>query len=246
MKIVLLLPLILVFFGACSSGQRFDTSTPEGSFALAEKFESDGRFEEAINQFNSVRNQHPYSRLAVEARLRVADIHFRRKSFPEAQASYQVFKELYPRHPRSDYVTYQLALSYFKQLPSTIDRDLSLSQPALLFFEEVLRSYPESEYAALAAERRQEVLKMLAEKEHYIAHFYFIRNHYRSALGRFESLWTDHRGLGFDLKALYGASISAYRSQNLDQARKYLKLLTEGFPEEPETLRAQQEIRGEG
>ncbi len=244
MKIFRYLALLMLFslLSACASTQRFDTSTAEGSFALAEKYQSDGRFEEAINQFNDVRNRHPYSRLAVEARLRVADIHFARKSFAEAQAAYQVFKELHPRHPRIDYVTFQLGMSYFNQLPSTIDRDLSLASQAMLFFSEVQRSFPQSEYVEQAKAKHTELEKMLAEKEHYIAHFYFIRRRYQSALGRFERLWRQHQDLGFDLKALYGAAVSAHRIQDYEKADYYLKILSHQFPEAPETYQAQQEL----
>ncbi len=120
--------------------------------------------------------------------LRIADIHFEREDFIEAQNGYQYFKELHPTHPRIDYVTYQLGMSFFNQLPSTIDRDLQLAQKAILYFDEVTTSHSTSSYAAKAKEYKEKAVKMLAEKENYIAHFYFICDKYGSALGRYEEI----------------------------------------------------------
>ena len=80
-----------------------------GRVRVGERFEKDERYDEAITQFNQVKNKFPYSRLATEAELRVAEIHFKRDEFIEAQAGYQTFKELHPSHPKGDYVTFRLA-----------------------------------------------------------------------------------------------------------------------------------------
>src|ERR1041385_5795724 len=115
---VALSALVLVLWG-CSSGPKLDSNTAEGSFALGEKYEKDERFEDAIAQFSNVKNKYPYSTLATASELKIADIHFKREDYAEAQASYQTFKELHPSHPKIDYVTYQLGMSYFHQLPPT-------------------------------------------------------------------------------------------------------------------------------
>src|SRR5262249_18604911 len=153
-----------------------------------EKFEKDERYEEAIAQFNTVKNKFPYSKLATEAELKVAEINFKREEFVEAQNAYQVFKEMHPSHPKIDYVTYRLGLSFFNQLPSTIDRDLAVAERAILYFDEVIQSYPQSSHVKDAREYKTKSLKMLAEKEYYVGHFYFIRDFYDSALTRFEGL----------------------------------------------------------
>jgi outer membrane protein assembly factor BamD len=129
--------LVFVTTG-CSSFNEIDTSTPEGSYKLAQKYDKDERYEEAIVEYTSLKNKHPYSKLATEAELRIADIHFKREEFIEAQNSYQVFKEMHPSHPQIDYVTYRLGLSFFNQLPGTIDRDLSVADRAILYFDEVV------------------------------------------------------------------------------------------------------------
>lgn len=243
-KSLLFISLLWIAYGlpGCSSTPDIDTSTPEGSYKLAEKFEKDERFEEAIAQYTQVKNKHPYSKLATEAELRIAEIHFKREEFVESQSSYQVFKEMHPTHPQIDYVTYRLGLSFYNQLPSTIDRDLSVAERAILYFDEVIQSYPKSTHVSEARDYKQKALKMLAEKETYIGNFYFIRDHYESALGRFEGLLDKYPGLGFDAPALYGAAISAYKIKELNKARNYYRKLIADFKDSPEAEKARREL----
>lgn len=236
------LPVILGIFVGCSSTPDIDTSTPEGAYKLAEKYEKDERFEEAIAQYSQVKNKHPYSKLATESELRIAEIHFKREEFVEAQASYQTFKEMHPTHPQIDYVTFRLGLSFYDQLPSTIDRDLSVAERAILYFDEVIQSYPRSTHIAEAKDYKTKALKMLAEKEAYIGHFYFIRDHFESALGRFEGLLDKYPGLSFDAEALYGAAVSAYKIKELNKAKNYYRKLISEYKDSAEAAKARGEL----
>lgn len=227
---------------ACSSNEK-KTDTPEGAFALAEEFDKDERYDEAIKRYFEVRNKFAYSRFATKAELAIADAYFKQESFAEAQVAYQQFKDLHPKHPQIDYVTFQVAMSYFKQLPATIDRDLTLASSAILYFEEVETRYPNSQYAKEAGERRIECLKMLAEKEAYIGDFYFRKKNYDSALARYEGLYQKYPNLGFDARALSQSAISAYRAGDLDRAKTWLRQLEQKFPDASETQAAIKEVR---
>ncbi len=247
----LLFRLILAFFTAfvlsfavsCSSTEKIDTDTAEGAYALAKKYEKDERYEEAITYFQDVKNKHPYSSLAIVSELAIADIEFKRESFAEAETDYRLFKELHPTNDKMDYVTFRLGLSIFKQLPSTIDRDLAEAARAILYFDEVITSYPNSTYVKDAKESRQKAQTMLAEKAYYIAEFYFKREKWESALGRFEDIMNSHAGLGFDKKALYGAAISALRMKDRDKAKQYVSQLEKRFPKSDEYARVKREIK---
>ncbi|NJM10324.1 MAG: outer membrane protein assembly factor BamD [Bdellovibrionaceae bacterium] len=226
----------------CSSSSEIDTATPEGAYKLAEKYEKDERFEEAIAQYSQVKNKHPYSKLATEAELRIAEIHFKREEYIESQNAYQVFKDLHPSYPKIDYVTFRLGLSFYNQLPSTIDRDLAVAERAILYFDEVTQSFPNSAYVKEAQDHKIKALKMLAEKEYYIGNFYFIRDHFESALGRFEELLERYPNLGLDAKALYGAAISAHKIKDMAKTKTYYQKLTTRFKGSEEAEKARREI----
>ena len=238
----LIILMISTFLLSCSSKEKLDISTPEGLFKMAERYQKDERFEEALSMYSEVKNKHPYSRYATEAELKIADVQFVRESYPEAEGSYKLFKEFHPKYKRIDYVTYRLGMSFFKQLPSTIDRDLALADNAILYFDEVVNSYPNSQYAAKAQKFKKKSLKMLAEKEDYIGNFYFIRDHFKSALGRYEELLKKYPNLGFNKRALYRAAVSAYRIKELETARKYYLELAKNFPKSKEKELAEKEL----
>ena len=247
--ISIVLPLFFafssVFLTACSSKDK-TADTAEGAYAIAQDFDKEELWERAIARYQEVKNKYPYSKYATMAELAIADCHFKDESFPEAQVAYQAFKDLHPKHPQIDYVTHRLGMSFFKQLPATIDRDLTLATSAILYFDEVLEKYPNSEYFKEAREKREESYKMLAEKELYIAEFYFKREKYDSALTRYELLLKKYPKLGFDAKALSQAAISANRNGDLDRARKHLAELAKQFPGSSELTAAREELSNRG
>lgn len=237
----LFLTLAFALAGCSSSDKNADT--PEGLYGIAEEFEQNDRYELAILRFTEVKNKFPYSSYATKAELAIADVHFKAESWPEAQVSYQTFRELHPTHPRTDYVTYRIGLSFYEQLPETVDRDLTLAKDAIGAFDEVVTRFPNSEYAKDAAEKRDESLKKLAGKEDYIGDFYFKRGLYDSALPRYEGLLKNYPNLGFDSRALSRIVIGAARTDQKDKARRYMAELSQKFPGSEDTAAAAQELK---
>jgi outer membrane protein assembly factor BamD len=242
-SLVFTLALMANLTSGCSSIENRDTSTPEGAFKAAEDFEKDERYEEAIAKYTDVKNKFPYSRFAADAELKIADLQFKREAYPEAQGAYQLFKEFHPKHPQSDYVTYRLALSYYNQLPSTIDRDLALADKAILYFDETANSYPNSPYAKEAKEKRESCLKMLAGKEMYIAKFYDKRKMYESALHRYETILKSYPNLGLDSEALYGAAKCSFETGEKDRGLLHVKNLYSQYPSSSEAKRAKDDFK---
>ena len=232
---IFIVSLLTFAVAGCASGDRIDTSTPEGAYKLAEQYENDERFEESVGKYTDVKNKYPYSRFAILAEMKIADVQFKRESYIEAQYAYQTFKELHPKHPQIDYVTFRLGLSFFNQLPSTLDRDLSLADKAILYFDEVMTSYPGSKHAKEAQDKKTEALKMLAGKEIYVANFYFKKKQYGSALGRFEAVLRNFANVeGFGPPALIGAARSAKETGDRDKVSRYVKTLLAKFPQSDE------------
>jgi len=226
---ILLFISITSLFTGCSSNEK-KSDEAAGAYSIAQEYDKDERYEEAIKRYQEVKNKFPYSKYATMAELSVADCYYKQESFPEAQVAYQAFKDLHPKHPQADYVTFRLAMSYFSQLPTTVDRDLTLSGSALIYFDEVIAQYPNSEYVKESQDKKMATLKMQAGKEDYIAEFYFIREKYDSALTRYEGLLKKFPNLGFDAKALSRAAVSASKIGDLDKSKKYLSELENKFP----------------
>ncbi len=239
---VIFLFAAFVYLVGCSSSEK-NSDTPEGAYAIAQDYEKEERFDIAIQRYQNIRNKFLYSKYALMAELSIADCYFKQESFPEAQVAYQNFKDLHPKHAQIDYVTNQLALSYFNQLPSTSDRDLSLATNAIQYFEETYKNYPNSTYAKDAQEKKAATLKMLAEKEIYIADFYFKKQNYDSALTRYENSLVKYPGQGFDAKALSKATISAMRAGKKEKAQEHYNQLKAKFSDSEELKEATKEMK---
>ncbi len=239
---ILMVVYAAAFISACSTVER-NSNTPEGAFAIAEEFEKSDRYEEAIRRYNDVKNKFPYSNYATKAEMAVADVYFKQESFAEAQVAYQSFRDLHPKHPQIDYVTYRIAQSYSMQLPSTIDRDLTLASDAITTYTELIQKFPNSQYIEEAKTKRAESLKMLAQKEEYIADFYFKHKNYDSALKRYEGLFGNFTNSGLEAKALSRAVICAKRVGDDEKVKKYSAVLFKNYNDSPEAAAARKEIR---
>lgn len=145
----------------------------------------DGRYLLATEKLNTIRSQYPYSFFATHAELLQADILFKQESFVEASAAYSIFKDLHPRNEKIDYVIYKLAESYYNQLPSTFDRDLTPANEAIKYYNELLNRYPNSEYVKGSQDKIATCKDLLMKKEKYIADFYFKTEVYDSAKYRY-------------------------------------------------------------
>lgn len=212
LKNLLILTFVFSIFG-CSSDEKKE-NTAETLFKAAQELDQDERYEEALRKYSDLKNKFPYSNLATDAELAIADIYFKQESYVEAQASYQIFRELHPKHGQIEYVIFRTGLSYYNQLPETIDRDLSQAHKAIAQFVDLEKNFPASKYLKEAQEKKTASLKMLAEKEIYIADFYLKKQSYLSALKRYEGLLKNYPGLGFDERAKEGILVSQRNIKN--------------------------------
>ena len=241
-KFLIFLLFLSTWISGCSSDEK-KADTPEAAYAIAQEYDKDERYEEALKRYNDVKNKFPYSRFAIMSELSIADVYFKQESFAEAQVAYQNFKDLHPKHPQIDFVTFRLAMSFYDQLPPTIDRDLSLATSAIMYFDEVIKQYPNSTNVAEAKEKRASALRMLGEKEQYIADWYFKKETYDSALTRYEGLVKQYPDLGFDAHALSRATICAVKTGDQDRAKKLYAELNHRFPNSKDAEEAEKELR---
>jgi outer membrane protein assembly factor BamD len=232
-----------LILASCSSGPESKENDPEHQFKIASDYDKDERYEEAIRRYQEIKNKFPYSKYALLSELAVADAYFKQESYPEAQVAYSNFKEMHPKHARIDYVIYQIGLSYYNQLPTTADRDLSLANQALSNFDDLLNHYPNSENNKDAQEKKLKTQKLLAEKEIYIADFYFKKSQWLSAMTRYEAELKKYPGQGLEAKALARAALCAARLENMEHARALLADLKTRFPDSSEISAVEKELK---
>lgn len=222
---------LFLLLAACSSAEK-KADTPEELFKLANFYESGNRYEEALRRYNDIRQRFPYSNYAVEADLKVADVYYTQESYAEAQLAYESFREQRPQHEKSDYVLFRIGMSYYQQLPSTIDRDLSLAPSAIRSFEDLIEYYPLSTHVPEAKEKMADVQDRLVQKAQYIADFYFKRGSYQSALERYEQLAKAARNPTTEIWALKRGAESAKKIGDLEKFKALEGRLKQQYPKE--------------
>lgn len=226
----LALVLLAVGLTRCSS----TPTTVDGAELLyqeAEEAFQDERYLVALEKYREVKNRYPQSARAVDAELRVADTYYAQEAFIEAESAYEIFRELHPAHPKSDYVYFRIAMSAYEQIPTNPARDLTAAHRAIDAFQVVMAKYPGTEYANDAKRLIDESRRRLAEHESYVADFYFRRQHYLSASYRYAALLQDFPDLGFDEEALFRLGKCYYQTRMYASARDTLRRFATRFPQ---------------
>lgn len=214
----ILLVTISASFGVlgsgCSSGE-VDESDPAALMKDAEEDIDSSRYLLGLEKLQKVKNQHPYSKQAIDAQLRIADVYFLQENYAESAATYEAFRDLHPKHPRLPYAAYRIGLAFYSDLPSVHARDLTSGFKAQEAFKDFIAHYPSDENAKSAQEKLVEVRKILAEKEMTIARFYFKREMWEAARGRYAKVVNQYGDTPFS-----------------DEAKERLKIIETKPPEE--------------
>lgn len=195
----LLMGTLLVFFlNGCALWNWFfekEEKTPAQLWTEGMEDFKKGKYEDATEIFQQVKDRYPYSKFAVEAELKMADAYFRRDLYLEAFDAYGEFERLHPKNPNIPYVIYQKGMCHFNQI-STIDRDQTHTLKAKDEFERLLRRYRRSEYAGMARRKIRQCYIKLAEYELYVGNYYYKMKKYRTAMERYLYLIEHYPDLG--------------------------------------------------
>ena len=113
---------------------------------------------------------------------------YKQENYTEAAAAYILFKDFHPKYKNVAYVIFQIAESFYMQIPDTFDRDLSPAFEAVKYYKELLNFHSNSEYAKGAVEKIKLAAGMIQDKEKYIGDFYFKTGEFSAARYRYLSI----------------------------------------------------------
>jgi outer membrane protein assembly factor BamD len=223
MKRLIVVGIIILFLGSgCSAlkktwnaitGKDETGSAQQLAWDGMDAFE-DGKYKEAIRNFQQLRDWYPFSKYAILAELKIADAHYQLEEYEEAIFAYEEFEKLHPRNEAIPNVIYQIGRCYYDQI-DTIDRDQTPARKALETFQRLSKQFPNDQYARSGAEHIPKCLKSLAGNDYYIGIFYYKSKHYKAALQRFMSVLSNYPDVGYHQEALgYIAKCEASLSEN--------------------------------
>lgn len=184
---------------------------------------------QAVDYFQEVERQHPYSEWSRRAILMQAFAHYQDNNYDEAIADADRFISLYPGNPASAYAHYLKAICYFEQIVD-VGRDQAATGQALDNLREVTQRYPHTEYALDARLKIDMVNDQLAGKEMNIGRWYLRQGDTLAAIGRFRTVVDKYQTTSHTPEALYRLVESYLTLGLLDEAKKDGAVLGYNYP----------------
>jgi outer membrane protein assembly factor BamD len=198
-------------------------------------------YDHAIEIFQSIIDNYPYSEYAVEAELQIADAYFDSAKYEEALTYYRDFGDLHPQNPRVPYAIFRSALCHSQQVRGP-GRDQSAGGKALEFLDRLLVAFPNSEYAKEAEKLWRDLRVRSAEHIEGIADYYQGSGEYEAAAERYRGLLNEFPGLGLDARVLFKLGICYEALSRLDEADRIYRTIVAHYPESPYAFRADRRI----
>ena len=216
-------------------GQDFGA---EGLYERGLELMQAGNYPTAILYFQQLEARFPFSELTRQAQLDLIYLYYRMQQTAEAISAAEEFERENPTHPRVDYCLYMRGLIYFDQAPNILERlfrvDMSVRPPkdtlqSFNAFQDLIRRYPNSRYAADARQRMIYLRNRLATYENHIAKYYLRRGAYVAAVNRSKYALEHYAGAP-ELEETLLLMIEAYRMLGMgDLAADSERVLMESF-----------------
>ncbi len=159
-------------------------------------FFRDVDYKRAIELFQEVIDNYPYSESATAAEIKIADVYFEQEEYEQAATYYQDFVERRPKHPQVPYALYRQGLCSAQRIREP-DQDQEAARAAASQFKVLLERYPDSEHAESARAELATATNRLSEHETHVGDFYLERGQCGAAAERYRSAlvsYPEHAG----------------------------------------------------
>ena len=178
----------------------------------------------AAKKFNEVELLYPQSIWAPRSTLMSAYAYYSQLYFTYAIVELERFLDKYKNHPDTDYAYYLLAICHYNQIADE-KKDLGEIIKAKKYFKQLIKEFPETDFAEDANLKLELIEEILASKELYIANYYLEREKWIPAMNRYKKIVDEYDTTIFIEEALYRLVELNYKLGLIDEAKKYTALL---------------------
>lgn len=240
---------LATLLSACSSEAVHDSYSAYRNQTAAQLYQSakkeikGGHYNQAVKHLEALNALYPFGAYAEPGMVNLIYAYYKNDDNEEALATADRYLRIYPRGNYSDYVYYMKGVVSFGEGFSWLQRkaginpaprDISNLRQAYLSFNEVVRYYPQSGYAADSLARMLYIRNLFAEKEVGIASFYYDRKAYVAASNRASNVVQHYNGSPYVIPAL-AIMIKSYRQLGLTHmANNTTRILAASYPTSPE------------
>lgn len=190
---------------------------------------ADKKYAKAIDEFEEVERQHPYSEWAARAEIMAAYSGYRAGKFDDAVVILDRFVKLHPTHTSTPYAYYLTALCYYIQI-SDVGREQKYTEKARTALQDVIQRYPDSDYARDAKVKLDLTDDHLAGKEMEIGRYYLKHEDYPAAINRFKYVVDHYQTTSHIPEALHRLVECYLRLGVVEEAKKYAAVLGHNYP----------------
>ena len=232
---------ISLTIAGCSKDEVEDDleATEQAAYSSAQGSLRAGNYQGAIQKLQLLESRFPFGRYAEQAQLEIIFAYFKSAQPDAARAAADRFVRLHPMHPNLDYAYYLKGMISFEQdknfLSSFIPMDPSKRDPGAARqsfddFSQLIRRFPNSEYAPDAQQRMKYLRNLLAAAEVNVARYYIKRGAYVAAANRGRWVFENYQGAPSVPDAL-AIMVEAYKLLDMDdQADQALTVLNSNYP----------------
>ena len=194
----------------------------------------DELYQEAEDKFKKLTEEHPGTRLATLAYLKMGDLNFQRGKWDEAESAYRLFLTLNPNSHLTPYVLNRLiALNYNQNVGGLIfkersyDRDMEPNRKIIQEYQRFVLMYPQNVYRSEVYEYLLKARSDLAEYEFLVGNFYFKNEAYNSAIQRYLYLLKNYpeypktEEVGAKLIQAYYKNQQPYLAQEMEKVLEF-------------------------
>jgi outer membrane protein assembly factor BamD len=179
--------------------------------------------------FDEVERQHPYSPWARRAQMMSSFSYYLARDYAESIGSAQRFLAIHPGNRDAPYAYYLIAMCYYERIED-VTRDQKITQQALDAFEELVRRYPDTRYAADARAKLDLVRDHLAGKEMEVGRFYQRRGEWLASVIRFRKVVDEYGVTTHSPEALLRLTESYLALGVRDEAKRAAATLGHNYP----------------
>jgi outer membrane protein assembly factor BamD len=200
----------------------------EGLYMMNEKGDPKG----ASKKFEEVDRQHPYSDWARKSLLMSAFAFYKANDYDSCIGAATRYVTLHPGSPDAAYAQFLIAASHYDQIPD-ITRDQGRTEKAIAALEEVVRKYPNSEYAVTAKSKLEAARDQLAGREMNVGRYYMRKRDYTAAINRFKVVVTQYQTTRHVEEALARLTEAYMAIGVVSEAQTAAAVLGHNFPDSP-------------
>lgn len=193
---------------------------------------NDKRYRAAVQQFDAVEQNYPYSSWAVNAQLMRGYTEYLQNNYTEALGALDRYIQLHPSSANVSYAYYLRALSYYEQI-ADIQRDQKGTEQAMVALQDVVNRFPDSAYARDSRLKIDLCRDHLAGKEMEIGRWYEGQKMYAAAIGRFQRVVDDYQTTNHTPEALHRLTEVYLILGMTNEAKRTAAVLGHNYPGSP-------------